>query len=56
MNECLRLFEWIHDIQDKSALYSIDPFKHKNERVNNNTLLVIVQIQLSLATPEQSPK
>jgi len=38
---CSRLFEWIHDIQDKTALYSIDPFKHKNRRLNNNTLLLM---------------
>jgi len=30
----------------------MDPFKHENGRVNNNTLsLVITQIRLGLATP-----
>ncbi len=53
---CSRLFEWIHDIQDKSALYSIDPVKHENGRVNNNTLFVNTQFRLCLATPEQSRK
>jgi hypothetical protein len=31
----------------QNALYSIDPFKHKNGRVNNNTLIVNMQIQLA---------
>ena len=51
---CSRLFEWIHDIEDKNALYSIDPFKHENGHLNNNTLFVNTQFRLSLAAPEQS--
>jgi hypothetical protein len=30
-----------------NALYSIDPFKYKNGRINNNTLFVNMQIKLA---------
>jgi hypothetical protein len=35
----------------KMPCIALTPFKHENGRVNNNTLLVIAQIQLGLATP-----
>ena len=52
----MRLFEWIHDIEDKNALYSIDPFKHKNGHVNNNTPFGYCADPIRLSNIRTKPK